>query len=130
MLFVETRSIEPVRMAKRIAEVQDKVNEMRKARFEVEEDVRRRRLEPLDADVVVNYVNDLKRFLESSNIFERRTFPRTFIESLEVDDGEITFNYGLPPGGTKQEMVSVHSIVPLSPLRVSIGRIAGANAAG
>ena len=32
--FVETKAIEPVRMAKRIAEVQDKVNEMRKARFE------------------------------------------------------------------------------------------------
>jgi hypothetical protein len=52
-------------------------------------------LEPLDADVVVKYVNDLKKFLESSNIFERRAFLGTFIESLEVDDGEITFNYGL-----------------------------------
>ena len=109
--FVETRSIEPVRMAKRIAEVQDKVNEMRKARFEVEEDIRRRRLEPLDADVVVKYVNDLKKFLESSNIFERRAFLGTFIESLEVDDGEITFNYGLPPDGAKQETVSVLGIV-------------------
>jgi len=113
--FVETRSIEPVRMAKRIADVQDKVNEMRKARFEVEEDVRRRRLEPLDADVVVKYVNDLKRFVESSNIFERRAFLRTFIKSLEVDDGEITFNYGLPPDGTKQETVSVLGIVPPAP---------------
>ena len=120
--FVETKTIEPVRMAKRIADVQDKVNEMRKARFEVEEDVRRRRLEPLDSKVVVEYVNDLKKFLESSNIFERRAFLGTFIDSMEVDDGEITFNYGLPPDGAKQETVSVLGIVPSGPLGVSIGR--------
>lgn len=44
---------------------------MRRARFEVEEDVRRRRLEPLDPKSVMEYVKDLKEFLESSNIFER-----------------------------------------------------------
>jgi len=120
--FVETKAIEPVRMAKRIADVQDKVNEMRRARFEIEEDIRRRRLEPLDPGAVVAYVADLKRFLESSNIFERRAFLATFIDSLEVDDGEITFNYGLPPDGVKQETVSVLGIVPPGPLGVSIGR--------
>ena len=113
--FVETKTIEPVRMAKRIAEVQDRVNEMRKSRFEVEEDIRRRRLEPLDPEVVVEYVNDLKKFLESSNIFERRAFLATFIESLEAGDGEITFNYGLPLDGAKQETVSVPGIVPPIP---------------
>jgi hypothetical protein len=92
-------------MVKRIADVRDKANEMRKARFEVEEDIRRRRLEQLDPRVVVEYANDLKKFLESSNIFERRAFLATFIDSLEVDDGEITFNYGLPPDGVKQETV-------------------------
>jgi len=67
--------------------VQDKVNEIRRARFEIEEDIIRRRLEPLDPKAVVKYVNDLKKFLESSNIFKRRAFLSTFIESLEVDDG-------------------------------------------
>lgn len=99
--FVETKTIEPVRMAKRIAEVQDKISEMRKTRFEIEEDIRRSRLEPLDLKVVVEYVNDLKKFLESSNIFKRRVFLSTFIESLEVDDREITFDYGLPPDGAR-----------------------------
>ena len=53
-------------------------------------------MESLDPKVVVEYVNDLKKFLESSNIFERRAFLSTFTESLEVDDEEITFSYGLP----------------------------------
>ncbi|MBN1160711.1 MAG: hypothetical protein JXA17_02035, partial [Dehalococcoidales bacterium] len=49
-----------------------------------------------------------------------RAILSTFIESLEVDDGEITFNYGLPPDGAKQETVSVLGIVPLSPLILSL----------
>ena len=32
-------------------------------------------------------------------------------KSLEVDDGEITFNYGLHPDGVKQETASVLGIV-------------------
>ena len=58
---------------------------------------------------------DLKKFLESSNIFERRVFLAIFIESLEVDDGEITFNYGLPLDGTEQETGPVLGIVPSGP---------------
>ena len=39
------------------------------------------------------------------------------IESLEVDDGEITFNYGLPLDGAKQETASVPGIVPSDPVK-------------
>ena len=72
-------------------------------------------MEPLDTDGVVKCVIDLKKILESSDIFKRRAFLRTFIDSLEVNDGEITFNYGLPPDGTQKETVSVLGIVPPGP---------------
>jgi len=39
---------------------------------------------------------------------------RTFTESLEADDGGITFNYGLPLEGAKQKTVSVLGIVTLN----------------
>ena len=39
-----------------------------------------------------------------------------------MDDGEITFNYGLPPDGAKQETGSVLGIVPLSPPKGTIPR--------
>jgi site-specific DNA recombinase len=122
--FIETRAIEPVRMAKRITEVQDKIEEMRKVRLEIEEALQTRRLEPIDPQTVLDYVKDLKEFLEDSNIFERRAFLRSFIESIEVDDHQITLNYTLPlpPDNTRQESVSVLGIVPSSPPGVSIGR--------
>ena len=73
-------------------------------------------MEPLDPKSVMEYVKDLKEFLESSNIFERRAFLGNFIESIEADDGEMTFNYTLPlpPDNTRQETVSVLGFVPLS----------------
>ena len=45
-----------------------------------------------------------------------RVFLGTFIDSMAVDDGEITFNYGLSPDGAEQETVSVPGIVPSGPL--------------
>ena len=42
---------------------------------------------------------------------------RSFIESIEVDDGEITFNYTLPlpPDELRQETVSVLGMSSSSP---------------
>jgi hypothetical protein len=62
----------------------------------------------------------LKGFLEESNIFERRAFLQSFIESVEVDDDQITLNYTvpLPPDNSRQEAVPVLGIVPSSPLKV------------
>jgi len=116
--FIETKAIEPVRMAKRITEVQDKIEGMRKVRLEIEEAIQTRRLEPIDPQTVLDYVKDLKEFLEESNIFERRAFLRSFIESIEVDDHQITLNYTLPlpPDNSRQESISVLGIVPSSPL--------------
>jgi site-specific DNA recombinase len=114
--FVETKAIEPVRMAQRITQLQDKIEEMRKVRLEIEKALQTRRLEPIDPQTVLDYVKDLKEFLEESNIFERRAFLRSFIESVEVDDDQITLNYTvpLPPDNSRQEAVSVLGIVPSS----------------
>ncbi len=116
--FVETKAIEPVRMAQRITQLQDKIEEMQKVRLEIEEALQTRRLEPIDPKTVLDYVKDLKEFLEDSNMFERRAFLRSFIDSIDVDDDQITLNYTvpLPPDNSKQEAVSVLGIVPSSPL--------------
>ena len=115
--FVETRAIEPARMARRITEVQDKTEELRKARAELLEGLETQRLKPLDPSIVLDYVKDLKSLLEESNIFQRRAFLRSFIDSIEVDEGHITLNYTvpLPADSSRQETVSVLGIVPSGP---------------
>jgi len=115
--FVETRAIDPARMGNRIAEVQDKIEELRRAKLEIEQALHTRRLEPIEPRIVLDYVKDLKEFLDESNIFERRAFLRSFIESIDVDDHQITLNYTLPlpPDNAKQEAFSVLGIVPTGP---------------
>jgi len=111
--FVETRAVEPARMAERITTVQDKIEALRKARMEIEEVMRSRRIEPIDPKMVLHYVEDLKGSLEESTVFERRSFLRSFVESIVVNDGTITLNYTLPlpPDDTKHESLSVLGIV-------------------
>jgi site-specific DNA recombinase len=53
-------------------------------------------LEPIDPKTVLDYIKDLKEFLEESKVFERRAFLRSFIESVEVDDSQITLKYTVP----------------------------------
>jgi len=115
--FVETKTIDPVRMSKRIVDVQDKINEMTRVRLEIEEALHKHRRQPIDPKVILEYIEDLKGFMEDSSIFERRAFLRSFIESIEVDDGQITLNYTLPlpPDNSEQETVSVLGIVPSGP---------------
>ena len=115
--FVETRAIDPARMGNRIAGVQDKIEELRRAKLEIEQALHTRRLEPIEPRIVLDYVKDLKEFLDESNIFERRAFLRSFIESIDVDDHQITLNYTLPlpPDNAKQEAFSVLGIVPTGP---------------
>jgi len=65
---------------------------------------------------------NLHKFPEDSNI-KRRAFLRSFIESIEsveVDNGQLTLNYTvpLPWDKSRQESVSVPAIVPSSPPEV------------
>ncbi|MAE11285.1 MAG: hypothetical protein CL876_05165 [Dehalococcoidales bacterium] len=82
------------------------------------------RLEPIEPRIVLDYVKDLKEFLDESNIFERRAFLRSFVESIDVDDYQITLNYTLPLplDNAKQETFSVLVIVPTGPPRVTVPR--------
>ncbi|MDD5511151.1 MAG: hypothetical protein PHI12_10130, partial [Dehalococcoidales bacterium] len=96
-------------------DVQDRIDEMKRARCEVEDTLLTHRLEPIDPQVIMENVKDLRDFLEDSNLFERKAFLRSFIESIEVDDGQITLNYTLPmpPANSRQETLSVLGIVPI-----------------
>jgi site-specific DNA recombinase len=115
--FVETKEIEPTRMAKRVIQVQDKIEELRKTKLDIQGSLQAHRQEPLEPSIVLQYVKELQCLLEESDICERRAFLRSFIESIQVDDGTITLNYTvpLPPDSSRQETVSVLGIVPTGP---------------
>jgi site-specific DNA recombinase len=122
--FIETKAIEPERMAERIALLQDRIAELRQARIDMEEDRVYQRSKLLDPQKVLSYVVELRSFLDERGLAERKTFLRSFVEGIRVDDDKITLDYTLPfpPDNVKQEVISVLDIVPLAPPKVSMGR--------
>jgi DNA invertase Pin-like site-specific DNA recombinase len=112
--FIETRAIEPTRMAQRIAEVQDKLEQMRLAKLKLENDDSSKAMY-IDPQKVLSYVNDMRRFLDERGLFERKAFLRSFIEQVRFGKGEVTLDYTFPPGLPKQETVSVLDIVSSAP---------------
>ena len=47
------------------------------------------------AQTVLDYMNNLKEFLEESSIFRQRAFQVFFVESIEAGDSQITLTYAL-----------------------------------
>jgi len=119
--FIETKSIEPERMAKRIKDVQDKVEELGKAKLQIEEAHWKQNSQLIDPQKVLSYVSELRDFIDEKGLFARRAFLRSFVKSIEADDDKMTFNYTLPlpPEYIIQETVSVLDIVSLAPPKSS-----------
>ena len=115
--FVETKAIEPGRMAERIAEVQDKLNQMRQTKLELENIQDPKGGMYIDPQKVLSYVAELRQFLDERGLFERKAFLRSFIEKIRIGDDKITLDYTLPlqPNNSKQETFSVLDIVSSAP---------------
>jgi hypothetical protein len=115
--FIETKTIEPARMAQRIAEVQNKLDQMRQAKLDLENGHDSNRAAYIDPQKVLSHVAELRCFLDERGLFERKAFLRSFIEKIWVGDNKVTLDYTLPlhPDNTKQETVSVLDIVSLAP---------------
>lgn len=94
--FVETRSIDPSRMSKRIVEVQDKMEQLKQTKLGIEESRWARRAEQVNPQKVLAYVRELREFIDVKGVFDRKSFLRTFVKSIEADDDKMTFNYSLP----------------------------------
>jgi hypothetical protein len=119
--FIETKSIEPDRMSNRIVEVQDKIEQLKKAKLEIEAAHWKQQTQFIDPEQVLIYIRELREFIDEKGLFARKAFLRSFIRSIEVDDDKMTFNYTLPlpPDYLTQETVSVLDIVPLAPPKVT-----------
>ncbi len=120
--FIETKTIEPARMAQRIAEVQNKLDQMRQAKLDIENGNEGTRAPYLDPQKVLSYVAEMRQFLDERGLFERKAFLRSFIEKISLGDGKVTLDYTFPPPLPKQETFSVLDIVSLAPPKVTFAK--------
>ena len=117
--FIETKSVSPERLSKRLIEVQDKIDQINNLKLEIEEAQSTKQADKIDPDKVIRYVRELREFIDVKGVFDKKSFLSSFIESIEADDNEMKFNYTLllPPGYTRQETVSVLDIVSPAPAK-------------
>ncbi len=66
----------------------------------------------MDAGVVRTYAEDLKRMLEEADISESKSFLRSFVKRIEINNNEAVIRYSLPiPHGEDTQSVGVLPMV-------------------
>ncbi len=102
---LETGEFESGQLAPRIQALFQKKEELQQAKAEAEEALRCEAVEIADPQVVRDYANDLRGLLERSSIIEQRSFLKSFVERIEVDDSEVKVYYtiSMPPSSMSEE---------------------------
>ncbi len=93
---LETGSFKPVQLAPRVEALTEKKARLEQWKADTEAKSLRQALELASTDVIDAYVNDLRALLEESSIMEQKAFLRSFIQSLEVAETDLTITYTIP----------------------------------
>lgn len=114
---LETGEFKGGELAPRIKVLFEKKEQLQQAKAEAEEALRYRTIELADPAVVRECVQDLKALLEESSIVEQKTFLKSFVERIEVDNAEmkVIYTVPMPPDNPLAEMVGVLPIVHNGP---------------
>jgi len=97
---------------------------LKKSRLEIERTYLNQRTRVIDPQKVLNYVRELREFIENKGLFARKKFLQSYIKDIEADDHLMTVHYPLPmpPDNITEETFSVLDIVPSGPPSCSIGK--------
>jgi hypothetical protein len=98
---------------------QTRQEELAKARFQLEADLIVQKVNEVDLNTIKTYANELREILGSASFLEQKTFLRSFIKRIEVDNDKVMIRYKLPKGGTSS--IREESVLPI----VSFGGAGG-----
>ena len=110
---LETGEFNSGELAPRIQTLCQKKEQLQQAEVEAEEALRFKALGIADSQVVREYANDLRGLLAESDITEQRSFLKSFVERIEVDDSEVKMHYTIPmpPSSQPEETVGISPFV-------------------
>jgi site-specific DNA recombinase len=109
---IETGKLTLEDLAPRIKELKARKDTLEARKWELEWQLKERKVELADAETVSRYVEDLRNILMESSLVERKSFIRSFIKEAEVKGSqvELTYTIPMPPKGLLTEGVPVLSI--------------------
>ena len=93
---LETGKFKSGELAPRIRTLTQKKEELQRAKANIEERLRHEVLDTVDLHVVQPYTSDLRNLLAKSALSEQRSFLKSFVEKIEVDDEKAKMYYTIP----------------------------------
>ncbi|MFC1593198.1 recombinase family protein, partial [Candidatus Omnitrophota bacterium] len=109
----ETGKFKSGELAPRIRTLTQQKEELQRVKANIEERLRHEVLDTVDLHVVQPYTSDLRNLLAKSSINEQRSFLKSFVEKIEVDDEKAKMYYTIPvpSDNISQETTGVLSFV-------------------
>jgi len=106
---LETGEFKGSELAPRIKALSQKKEELLQAKADAEEILRYKSVDMADPQVVQDYADDLRSLLAKSSITEQRSFLKSFVERIEVDESEakVYYTIPMPPYSVSEETVGV-----------------------
>jgi site-specific DNA recombinase len=93
---LETGKFDYDDLAPRIKELKNQQDELSKAKILTEAEITMQGVEDLDKETIKSYVSDLRQLLEDTEAVERKSFLRSFVKKIVVEDKQVTIYYTLP----------------------------------
>jgi site-specific DNA recombinase len=110
---VETANLKLDDLAPRIKDLKARKDNLQARKWELEWQMKERKLELADTATVTHYVQDLRDVLSNSSLAERKSFIKSFVKEIRVTGDKALLNYAipLPPRGLTVEEMPVLSNV-------------------
>lgn len=113
---IENGNIEFNLLKPRLQELRAQHDRLLARKAELEMILSQRKIELASPEVVRKYVEDLRQFIDSSDLPERRGFIKSLVKEIKVigNDGRITYTFPIPPDSHEEEGLGVLPIVRYS----------------
>ena len=110
---LETGKLRLDDLASRIQYLKNRKDMLESTRWELEWQLKDRKVELADNKTIRHYVEDLKNLLTESKLSEKRAFIKSFVKEVNVQDKKATLTYTIPmpPEGITSEELPVLPIV-------------------
>lgn len=82
---------------------------IRPEKAELEGVVSQKKIELASPEIVKRYVEDLRQFIDSSEVMERKSFIKSFVKEIRVteNEGRIRYTFPIPPDNHEEEGLEV-----------------------
>jgi site-specific DNA recombinase len=110
---IETGKLALDDLSPRIKQLKTRREQLEAKQWELEWQLKSRKVELSDMTTITNYVNELRDLLNGSSIAERKSFIKSFVKEIVVTGGQVKIEYTIPIGdkGFSQESLAVPHIV-------------------